>query len=146
MSQAYRALKPGGWIEFQGIYAIPRSDDGTLDRNSSYCELAYSFDDITRRMGCDPDFPTKWKQQLKDAGFKNVTETVFKIPSSPWPKDKRMKKVGAFELMNVVEGASSFMHRGWTKEFGQSKEDLALLILSTRKELLTGKMHAWLPL
>ena len=142
--QCFDHLKPGGYVEFSSIYAYPKSDDGTLPENSSITEFPKLFDEITRRMGADPDFPTKFKGWFEEVGFEGVVEQTFKIPSSPWPKDPRLKRVGALELMNVVEGASGILHRGWTKEFGQTSEELEVIIAEMRKELMTNKAHCYI--
>lgn len=83
---------------------------------------------------------------MSEAGFDNVSQTVFKIPTSPWPKDRRLKRVGSLELMNLMEGAEAFLLRGYTKEFGKSKEELEILLMQMRKELTTQKFHSYISL
>jgi len=144
--QSYDTLKPGGWIEFSAIHPEPQDNDGTLDPNSSYMELTYAWAEIGRRIGVNPDSAKTFKQWFIEQGFEEVREWQFRIPCSPWPKDPRLKRIGAYELMNVVEGAQGFMLRGWTKEFGMTREELEMTVHGIRKELPTNKMHAYVPL
>ncbi|KAL9627138.1 MAG: hypothetical protein Q9164_007694, partial [Protoblastenia rupestris] len=88
-------------------------------------------------MEADPDAPLHFHEYMREAGFANVSQTILKIPTSPWPKDRRLKKVGALELLNLMEGAQGFLLRGYTKEFGRTREELELLLMRMRKELTT---------
>jgi SAM-dependent methyltransferase len=146
IKQCYVHTKPGGWIEISSVYPSPRADDNTLPPGAAIKELSGSFHEISKRMGADTDFQLKLKGWFEEVGLENVTEEVFKIPSSPWAKDLAMKKIGAFELMNIVEGAAGFLHRGWTKDFGKSREELEMLVMRLRKELSSNKMHCYVPL
>jgi hypothetical protein len=76
----------------------------------------------------------------------DVKETILKVPTSPWPKDQRLKKVGALELMNVMEGAQGFLLRGFTKEFGRTREELEILLMQMRKELTNQRYHSYVSL
>lgn len=40
------------------------------------------------------DSPKFYKEQLAAAGFTNVHQTIYKWPSSPWPKDPKFKELG----------------------------------------------------
>jgi hypothetical protein len=44
--------------------------------------------------GVDLPAVTGNAQRLRDAGFVNVEEKVFKIPLGTWPKNKTMKMIG----------------------------------------------------
>ena len=108
--------------------------------------MANFWEGIGRAINCEPDSARKFKTWFTEQGFENVEEFIFKIPISPWPKNPRLKKVGAVEMMNVLGGARGFMQRGWTSSLGMSLEELEMAIHRMRKELPTNKMHVWLPL
>jgi hypothetical protein len=40
----------------------------------------------------------EWRQQLEEAGYVNIQERVLKVPIGGWPKDRRLKEAGVFEL------------------------------------------------
>lgn len=105
-----------------------------------------AFQEIGARIATEPDAPTKFSGWMSQAGFVDVHTTVLRIPSSPWPRDPRLKKIGAFELLNVVEGARAFLLRGFTREFGQTIQEMEVLIMRTRKELYTNRFHSYVPL
>jgi hypothetical protein len=109
-------------------------------------ELALAFQEIGARMATEPDAPKLFATWLREEGFSSVTERVYRMPSSPWPRDPKLKKVGAFELLNVVEGARAFLLRGFTKEFGKTIAEMEVLIMSCRKELCSNRFHSYIPL
>lgn len=83
---------------------------------------------------------------MMDAGYIDVHERVLKIPTSPWPRDTRLKRIGGFELMNVLEGAQGALLRGYTSSLGKTREELEVLLARMRKELLTLKFHSYVSL
>lgn len=58
------------------------------------------------------------ESSLKEAGFVDIVEERLKVPTAPWPKDKRLKLVGAYELQNFLIGIRgmalrAFSRMGW---------------------------------
>jgi hypothetical protein len=55
------------------------------------------------KFGAYLDSGTRYKQQLLDAGFVDVVETIYKWPTNPWPRDPKFKEMGesasTFELV-----------------------------------------------
>ena len=46
---------------------------------------------------------------MRQAGFKEVTERRLIMPVGRWPKDKRLKEIGSFNLLQWEDGIE-----GWT--------------------------------
>ena len=40
------------------------------------------------------DCPRKYKEQLAEAGFTNIQQTIYKRPQNRWPKDPKFKELG----------------------------------------------------
>lgn len=89
-----RYLSPGGWIEIADIYLDFKSDDDTVPPDSAAKKWADYMLEAAAIFGCPLDSPKFYKQQLTDAGFVNVKETIYKWPSNPWPRDKKFKEMG----------------------------------------------------
>ena len=81
---------------------------------------------------------------MEKAGFVDVVESIFKIPTNPWPKDKRLKMIGAFELANASEGLEAFMMRGYTTVLGGDRKDMEVLLARTRQEMKNRNMHSYI--
>lgn len=139
-------LKPGGYLELACVWSVPQCDDQTLPEDCAYVEVCRTFQEIGARIKAEPDAPLHFHEYMHEAGFENISQTVMKIPTSPWPKDPRLKKIGALELMNFLDGAYGFLVRGYTKELGKSWEELQLLLMQMRKELTTQRYHSYVSL
>ena len=85
IQQAYNHLKPGAYFELSGTYPHPASDDNTLPENSAYVEFGDTMRRIADILGTPIDAPVRWRAQMEAAGFEDVHETIYKLPSSPWP-------------------------------------------------------------
>lgn len=146
VSQSYKALKPGGYLQLSGSLPLLSSDDGTMPPNSAFSEIAQMYFDMGERIGATGKAPLSWKQNLIDAGFENVVETVLKIPTNPWPRDQRMKQIGAFELCHFRDGISNIFARGYTQILGGDPAYFEVVMAQARREVLNRRMHTYLPL
>jgi SAM-dependent methyltransferase len=146
IQQSFAHLKPGGYLELSESLPLFTSDDGTLPPNSAYAEVAQIYFDMGDKIGASGKEPLRWKEYMISAGFTDVVETILKIPTNPWPKDERMKKVGAFELLHFRDGISNIFARGYTQILGGNPAYLEVLMAKARKEIMNPKMHSYLHL
>ncbi|UNI20534.1 hypothetical protein JDV02_006612 [Purpureocillium takamizusanense] len=106
--QIFDSLKPGGWVELHEIDNTVYSEDGTLRPDNPLVELMDGLkaacDKIGRTMDPAPHLAT-W---ARDAGFARVDEQRFQLPVGTWPRDPRLKEVGAFMAMNFYDGVEAF--------------------------------------
>ena len=87
-------LEPGGYLELLDPVYPMESDDGTLLKDSAVYRWSDLLNQAATKLGSSLDSALSYKQQLIDAGFQDVTETVFKWPMNPWPKERRHKELG----------------------------------------------------
>lgn len=76
-----------------------------------------------RKMGRPPPELGSMKKQLEKAGFEDVQTMSVKEPCGPWPKDLRLKKVGAMTLLNVETGFESYGMALFTRVLGMDAEE-----------------------
>lgn len=86
--------KPGGWFELCEYDPRFVSDDGTLPADSYETKWSTLMCDASGKYGRPVLHYHEYKNLIKEAGFEDVHEEVFKVPSSPWPKDARLKELG----------------------------------------------------
>lgn len=146
MSQGYRALKPGGYMQLSGSYPIFTLDDGTLPPGTAYVKVSDIFSQMGDRIGVSAHDPTRWKSQLIEAGFTEVVERILKIPTNPWPKDQRLKQIGAFELVHFRDGIANIFARGYTQILGGNPDYFQVLMARAREEVLNRRVHSYLSL
>jgi hypothetical protein len=105
-----RHLKPGGWYE-QVEYAVQfLADDGSIPKGHVLERWGDVFEEAGEKMGKTFNILDLQKQFLLDHdGFKNVTEQRYKMPVGPWSRDKKLKEVGRWHLLECYQGIE-----GWS--------------------------------
>lgn len=143
MRQAYEHTKPGGWVELASVYPRVMCDDGSMPDDSMFRYICDKFIEASYGMGAPLDSCLRFAEYLRTAGFVDVAEHVFKMPSSPWPKNERLKKIGALEMTNVVEGASAFGLRVFSHAYGWTREETELAMVGFRRDVKNRKYHQY---
>jgi SAM-dependent methyltransferase len=145
--QAFLALKAGGWVENQEFDLNFSSDDDTIPADSKVKEWEALWNQAVESVGmtgrCDPQ---KMAEQMKEAGFINVTVRGYKMPLGPWPKDKRLRESGQYNLVGVSEGLTGLSIRVFTQILGWSVEEMEMLLTQVRAEWRKRTIHSYLPI
>ncbi len=137
-------LKPGGWAEFQDWDTQPKSDDGTLTPESYLQKWTTIGTDACVKIGLDPSPGPKLEQWMKDAGFVDVQTKVHKLPLGTWPKDKRLKEIGAWtRLVLMDEGMEAMTMELLTEVMKWSVEEVQVLLAKVRPEVIKSEVHAY---
>ncbi|QGI63796.1 hypothetical protein CEK27_007767 [Fusarium fujikuroi] len=144
-AKAYDNLNPGGWIELADIYPIT-SDDGTLAKDSATHEWVTRLLDGTKMIGRPFDGANKYKEQLEAQGFQNVQQVVFKWPQNTWPRYKKHKELGAWNLENISSGLEGLSSAVYTRVLGWTKEELDVLLAKVRREMKDRTIHSYWPI
>ncbi|OAG45590.1 hypothetical protein AYO21_00226 [Fonsecaea monophora] len=142
--QAFDHLRPGAYMEVGGTYPTPTSDDGTLPADSHLKEVQRLFFEMAEAMGASLNAPTLWKAQMERAGFVDVSESVYKVPQGIWPRDARLKEIGAYENFSLRNGLDAYLLRGYTAVLGGDPDELQVLIAETKRELRNPRMHSYI--
>jgi len=75
------------------------------------------------------------KGWMEKAGFEDVTEKVYKVPVGPWCKDKKLKEVGRWNLLNMLEAAEGFTLALFTRVIGWDIDRVKELLEQIQDEL-----------
>ncbi|KAF4339633.1 hypothetical protein FBEOM_6416 [Fusarium beomiforme] len=143
--EAYKCLKPGGWIESHEALSRMDSDDGSITEKSAMHQWGKFFVEGGKKIGRSFTIVEDGVQRssMEKAGFVNLEQRDFKVPIGGWPEDPKMKEIGKFAqatLEQDIEGYVLFMANtveGWTKE------EVEVYISMLRRELRQGKMHPY---
>lgn len=101
-------MKPGAWFEQAEISVMTKSDDGSL--RGTYLE---KFSPLT--LECGEKFGKTFaiaedtEALMQKAGFVNVKYQTFKWPIGTWPKEQKLKQIGAYNRLAFEDGME-----GWT--------------------------------
>ncbi|KAK3983931.1 S-adenosyl-L-methionine-dependent methyltransferase [Cladorrhinum sp. PSN332] len=102
--QAYRALKPGGWIETFDADAGLFGEDGSVAENSALDTWSKVFKAAGKKFGRTfyPIEDNKQVPGLEKAGFKNLDIWDLNVPINGFPRDPKLKEIGQFGHLSVT--------------------------------------------
>ncbi|KAL4865263.1 hypothetical protein BDV12DRAFT_174885 [Aspergillus spectabilis] len=139
--QAYSQTKPGGWIEFQDFHLVNYSEDGTLQEgnnvNRFYELLREACDKVQRPVTVGKEL----KRFAEESGFVNVVHRRFQLPLGIWARDRRMKEIGALNMLQFLEGLEAFSTATFTNILGWEIEEVQAFLALVRKDAKDSKVH-----
>ncbi|KAG0136863.1 S-adenosyl-L-methionine-dependent methyltransferase [Tuber indicum] len=141
--QAFRHLKPGGWLEAVEHDYVIRSDDGTYPED---CAIRRWFDlmnEAADKAGRTLSKVESINDSFRTVGFENVAETRHKVPWGTWPKERKKKELGAWILMITESGFESFGMALMTRTLGMTPSEVSVLCEKAFAELKSKKFHIY---
>ncbi|RDL38847.1 S-adenosyl-L-methionine-dependent methyltransferase [Venustampulla echinocandica] len=141
--QPHCHIKPGGYIELQCVYPKLCCDDGSCPPESGLMTYSRHALEAASILGVPLDACIEYASYLTAAGFEDVTERRFKMPNSPWAKEKRLKLIGAFEMHNLLRGISGMSLRMFNKAYGWSRDQIELFLVQVRKDIANMRYHSY---
>lgn len=144
MRQAFKTLKPGGYLESHEGSAMIASDDGTVHPKTALGQWGPIFVEGGRRLG-RPFLLIEERTirtAMEEAGFVDICVTDFKCPIGGWARDEKLAEIGTYMRMAFdqdAEGAVLFMAdlQGW------SKEEITVYTARLRREIANPRIHAY---
>jgi len=143
VGQAFEHTKPGGYLELQCLLPEPHCDDDSTPPDSSIVEFSNKVCEASVICGWSLHEPNNFKTYLEAAGYEDVVEVRHKVPTSPWPKSRRWKLIGAFEMQSLLQGASAFSLRAFSKAYGWTQAQTELYLVKVRNDLRDLRFHTY---
>jgi hypothetical protein len=103
LAQAYRTLKPGGYIELSELATTPKAMNSDYPQPVVIFEWLGMLAGAVEKTGMDMRLAPKFKDLLIEAGFVDVVETRFEIPWGSWPKDRKLKAIGLWHVSKYLQ-------------------------------------------
>ncbi|KAK2036845.1 methyltransferase domain-containing protein [Colletotrichum somersetense] len=141
--QVYENLNPGGWVEFQETVIDFKAVDDSLEGTALRRWNDHLLEGI-RKAGRDALSPFEYARYMTGAGFQNVQERRFAVPSSPWARGKHQKILGAMQMTNNLEGVQGITMKIFTQVLGWSQEAVELFLVEVRKDMADKNIHAYI--
>ncbi|KAK2782753.1 hypothetical protein FQN53_009614 [Emmonsiellopsis sp. PD_33] len=140
--QCFNHVAPNGWAEFQDFDVEWYSDDGTYDRESALGRWFKLFHEAAAQHGRELSPGPSLEGWVRDAGFKDVVVRRIRVPVGRWPKDERLKTVGTWNLLQVIDGMEGFSMALFSRILGWSPDAIQNFVAEVVKDLRNPKMHA----
>jgi len=147
LSESYRCLRPGGWVEAQEFYSEAKSDDDSFPPDSAIVQWHDKFYEAMLLGGGNVRVTSQeLKQYMEDAGFVNVQTVDLKWPMSPWSSDPKLKEAGEFVKMSITGNVSGLSLAVFTRLLGWSIDELEALLAKVEEEWEREDIHGYWPL
>ena len=140
--QAFTNTKPGGWAEFQDFDPTYYSEDGSFTPELDVAKWITTFVTAAEGFGRDSKPGPQLYEWMEAAGFENLCHEKFRLPIGPWPKDKHLKGIGSWNLVQLEDGLEGFTMRLFTQYLGWKVEEVKVMLAKVRKNLRDPKIHA----
>ncbi|KAH8645412.1 S-adenosyl-L-methionine-dependent methyltransferase [Xylariales sp. PMI_506] len=146
--QAFEYLNPGGWLEINDAVADLVSEEGSeADERVETSKLKQWWTFLSTGAylnGVDTNKVLKYEQWFVEAGFTDVKVEKFKVPSTPWPKDPKAKRVGQWMHANYLSGLRGVGFK-MLRLAGMSPTGIEEFIEAVRNELQYDNIRGYTP-
>ncbi|KAJ9150724.1 Methyltransferase domain-containing protein [Pleurostoma richardsiae] len=143
--EAYRCLKPGGYLESHDASSVMASDDGTVAEDSAMGQWSKLWVEAGRKMSqtfqvVEHDIQRK---SMEAAGFVDIQEKLFKVPIGSWPADPKQKEIGQFVQLFLEEDLEGHLTFISNVILGWSAQQILVFAALLRREMRSNKSHAY---
>ncbi|KAI9737611.1 MAG: hypothetical protein M1818_005615 [Claussenomyces sp. TS43310] len=141
-TEAYKNLKPGGWIECHEADSWVRSDDESLPPDGAivtWLELWFRGGGKEYQMSGQD-----LADDMRKAGFVDITVKEFKAPIGPWMKSQINS--GILSLNCLVEHLEGFSNRIFTEKLGMTNDEMKAVVRPAVREWRNKSVHTYWPL
>ena len=139
---AYKALSPGGILEFQDPEFPFNFADPQPPEDSPFARWQKLIVEAGEKSGRRLTNTKRYKEFFEQAGFVDVHIEKFFIPTGPWHEDKRLRMIGAWQLENWLEAVEAITPRNLGR-LGWEVEESKVLAAQVRDEFINGKIKPY---
>ncbi|KAA6411938.1 MAG: hypothetical protein FRX48_04088 [Lasallia pustulata] len=138
--QVHDYTKPGGYAEFVDLDLEWTSPDnsllGTIAHKANTAGLA-----AYRAHGIEPSPGPHLASWMKAAGFEDIHAERLAMPVGTWPLDKKLKEVGAWNYLQMMEGLEAFHQALFTRWLGYEIAEVRAMVEAIRREFRNPGVH-----
>ena len=153
------------------IECMTTSDDGTHQRAENFVEAFNLIYEASGHFGKSFTSAPTWRAKIVKAGFVDVHEMVFKVretdrqthtqresgvrswtfyqlttaqlPQSPWSNDPKLKEIGRYHQVNVLEAVAPYTMALFCRILGWSRIQVEALLAAIRNEIKDMSIHLY---
>ncbi|OJD11427.1 hypothetical protein ACJ73_09539 [Blastomyces percursus] len=141
--EAFEHLKPGGYFELKSIEHGFFSDDETHKKAIHALEWQQRIIKGRDKLGKPFCGATACAQRMENAGFVNIKIQKSKIPIGPWQEGNKLKQLGNFALLNILNGLEAFSFLVFTQGLQWSMNELQVCLARVRNDLKREELRIY---
>ena len=145
--QVHTALKPGGWFEHYEFTVTLYSDVPEVrdDPNHIFKRWSKAAMEAADRIGKTMRIGVgdQLSQLMHEAGFVNVVQKHYHVPSGAWSSDAKLKTIGAYNLAFLDASLEGFMLFLLREVMGWEYEKIQLFLMEMRKAIRNPKIRPY---
>jgi len=142
---AFQFLRPGGWLEMQDFGFPFRCVDDTM-KGTAFERWLELVQVGCRKLGKDLGLAPSYHQYMRDIGFVDVQQKFVAWPIGSWPKDEKMKILGAWCKENILSGMQGNSIAILTRGLGMTSDEVEMLLAEARQDINSKKLHCYTPM
>ncbi|MCJ1346195.1 hypothetical protein MMC31_004410 [Peltigera leucophlebia] len=104
------------------------SEDGSLTNDTAVYGWMTDLLNASRKFERHPCPGMELAGYLQDAGFQNIRTRKFRMPDGSWPKDRFLKEIGRWNLLQIAEGLEAFTMRLYTQILERNPKEVQGLL------------------
>jgi len=143
-AQIFNGLEPGGYFHQLELSVRFKSDDGSLTPDHTLSQWSDVFSEASEKFGKSFNEVWNMSRYIRNQGFQDVVEKVYKVPVNGWPADPHMKELGRWNFLHITQGAEGWGLFLLTKVMGWTALEAQVFIAKFRNSLKERKVHAYL--
>jgi hypothetical protein len=123
---------------------VVQCDDGTCPADYGYGRFVDYCMEGFRTFGVDPLSMERNTELLREAGFRDVQEKIWKVPIGTWPRDPKLKKAGLYNRAIMCDALEAVSLAPLTRGLKWSAAEVKVFLVNVRKSLLDSSIHTYL--
>lgn len=145
IGEAFKVCRPGGWVEITDPSVNMRSDDGSVREGTAFYEWGLLFNEASSKYGRAMDMVDRGTTlaSMKKTGFVDIHRRTFKLPTTPWPRDQRLKQLGAFCRLAMEQDLDGYAMYLFMNGLGWSQQQVAIFLARVRKEMRDPRVQPY---
>ncbi|KAK0649288.1 S-adenosyl-L-methionine-dependent methyltransferase [Cercophora newfieldiana] len=146
-SEAFRCLKPGGWLEHTDFAVHITSDDGSVPPGSVYDTWNRIFAEAGARtnktFAVDDGHMARCMEEAGFSGPINIKD--HKLPLGAWPAERKWKEIGGYVVLGCDYGLEGYVLYVTTNVLGWELHQVQELLQGMRAAFRNQSWHAHFP-
>lgn len=143
MSEAYRALKPGGWIQIQDIDWHFYAGDNTFDPGGALGQFTKAVREGWFILGGYSHFFDEGPERLAAAGFEKIKNPCDSLPIGPWLRGHDIQTVGLYSRSILYDSLEDIATAPLVQGLKWSPASVESFLAEVRKDLMDTGIHSY---